>query len=79
MFACYLSACRYCRRGQLIRELKLGGVNHEKMGKNYHRENFPPHKKTDTTLSPLLTNSKRDIFKITNRKFRQGWGRMYTP
>jgi hypothetical protein len=50
--------------GQLIRELKLGRVNHDRMRKcvktvyvpesTYHRETFPPQRKVDTTESPPL-------------------------
>jgi hypothetical protein len=45
--------------GQLIRELKVGGVNHNRMRKwvktmyvpesTCHRETFPPQMETDTT------------------------------
>jgi hypothetical protein len=45
--------------GQLIRELKLGRVNHDKMrkwvktvyvpGNTYHRETFPAQREADTT------------------------------
>jgi hypothetical protein len=50
--------------GQLIRELKLGGANHDRIKKwvktlflpesTCHRETFPPQREADTTESPLL-------------------------
>jgi hypothetical protein len=68
--------------GQLIRELKLGRVNHNRMRKwvktvyvpesTYHRETFPPQREMDTTSSPLPEfhqSQERHIFK-PKRKFR---------
>jgi hypothetical protein len=62
--------------GQLIRELKLGGANHDRMRKwvktvhvsesTNHRETFPPQKEVDTTSSLLLKfdqSQERPTFK----------------
>jgi hypothetical protein len=53
------SACGCLGEGQLIRELKLGEVDHHRMRKQvktmylpestYHREIFPPQREVDTT------------------------------